>query len=68
MRTIRLMGLEPIAPEDEHFIERKLYPNVDFYSGIIFKAIGIPVSMFTVLFATCSPSPGRPAGLRSGRR
>jgi citrate synthase len=45
------MELERIALEDEYFIERKLYPNVDFYSGIIFKAIGIPVSMFTVLFA-----------------
>ncbi|WP_417804891.1 citrate synthase [Thalassospira lucentensis] len=43
--------LERIAREDEYFIEKKLYPNVDFYSGIIFKAMGIPVSMFTVLFA-----------------
>ncbi len=45
------MELERIALEDDYFVERKLYPNVDFYSGIIFKAIGIPVSMFTVLFA-----------------
>lgn len=45
------MELENIAMNDEYFIERKLYPNVDFYSGIIFKALGIPVSMFTVLFA-----------------
>ena len=45
------MALEKIALEDEYFVERKLYPNVDFYSGIIFKAIGIPESMFTVLFA-----------------
>jgi len=45
------MGLEKIALEDEYFIEKKLYPNVDFYSGIIFKALGIPPSMFTVLFA-----------------
>ncbi len=45
------MELERIALEDEYFIERKLYPNVDFYSGIIFRAIGIPTSMFTVLFA-----------------
>ncbi|HCH56020.1 MAG TPA: citrate (Si)-synthase, partial [Rhodospirillaceae bacterium] len=45
------MELEKIALEDEYFVERKLYPNVDFYSGIIFKAIGIPESMFTVLFA-----------------
>jgi citrate synthase len=44
--------LEKIALEDEYFIERKLYPNVDFYSGIILKAIGIPVSLFTVIFAT----------------
>ncbi|MFT6552557.1 MAG: citrate synthase, partial [Zhongshania marina] len=43
--------LEQIALEDEYFIERKLYPNVDFYSGIILKAIGIPTSMFTVIFA-----------------
>ncbi|MDE0797333.1 MAG: citrate (Si)-synthase, partial [Alphaproteobacteria bacterium] len=43
--------LEAAALEDEYFIERKLYPNVDFYSGIIFRAIGIPESMFTVLFA-----------------
>ena len=38
--------------EDEYFIERNLYPNVDFYSGIILKAIGIPTEMFTVIFAT----------------
>jgi len=43
--------LEQIALEDEYFIDRKLYPNVDFYSGIILKAIGIPTSMFTVIFA-----------------
>ena len=43
--------LEQIALEDEYFIDKKLYPNVDFYSGIILKAIGIPVSMFTVIFA-----------------
>ena len=45
------MELERIALEDEYFIERKLYPNVDFYSGIIFQALGIPTTMFTVLFA-----------------
>ncbi len=45
------MELERIAIEDEYFVERKLYPNVDFYSGIIFQALGIPTSMFTVLFA-----------------
>jgi citrate synthase len=46
------MKLEKIALEDEYFVERNLYPNVDFYSGIILKAIGIPVNMFTVIFAT----------------
>ncbi|HWK47886.1 MAG TPA: citrate synthase [Stellaceae bacterium] len=45
------MELERIALEDDYFIEKKLYPNVDFYSGIILKALGFPVSMFTVLFA-----------------
>ncbi|MET4695050.1 citrate synthase [Endozoicomonas sp. NE35] len=44
--------LEQIALEDEYFIEKKLYPNVDFYSGIILKALGIPTEMFTVIFAT----------------
>ncbi len=44
--------LEQIALEDPYFIEKKLYPNVDFYSGIIMKAIGIPTDMFTVIFAT----------------
>ena len=44
--------LEKIALEDDYFIERKLFPNVDFYSGIILKAIGIPTSLFTVIFAT----------------
>ncbi len=43
--------LERIAIEDDYFVSRKLYPNVDFYSGIILKAMGIPTSMFTVLFA-----------------
>ncbi|MFA7554383.1 MAG: citrate synthase [Spongiibacteraceae bacterium] len=43
--------LEQIALEDKYFIEKKLYPNVDFYSGIILKAMGIPTSMFTVIFA-----------------
>ena len=45
------MELEQIALKDEYFIERKLYPNVDFYSGIILKALGIPTSMYTVMFA-----------------
>jgi citrate synthase len=44
--------LEHIALHDEYFIERKLYPNVDFYSGLIYRAMGIPAQMFTVLFAT----------------
>ncbi|MDD7804421.1 MAG: citrate synthase [Endozoicomonas sp. (ex Botrylloides leachii)] len=44
--------LEKIALEDSYFIEKKLYPNVDFYSGIILKALGIPTEMFTVIFAT----------------
>jgi citrate synthase len=43
--------LEEIALKDEYFISRKLYPNVDFYSGVIYSAIGIPRSMFTVMFA-----------------
>lgn len=45
------MELEKIALEDEYFIEKKLYPNVDFYSGITLRAIGIPTNMFTVVFA-----------------
>ncbi|MCG8325006.1 MAG: citrate synthase [Thiotrichales bacterium] len=45
------MELEKIALEDEYFVERKLYPNVDFYSGIILKALNIPTSMYTVMFA-----------------
>ena len=45
------MALEKVALEDPYFIEKKLYPNVDFYSGIILKAIGIPTNMFTVIFA-----------------
>jgi citrate synthase len=45
------MALEEIALADEYFIERKLYPNVDFYTGVIYKAMGFPAPMFTVLFA-----------------
>jgi citrate synthase len=45
------MALEKIALEDDYFLSRKLYPNVDFYSGIVQKAIGIPVSLFTAIFA-----------------
>jgi len=44
-------GLEEVALNDEYFIERKLYPNVDFYSGILYRAMGIPSAMFTVMFA-----------------
>jgi citrate synthase len=45
------MDLEKIALSDEYFIKRKLYPNVDYYSGIIYQALGIPIPMFTVMFA-----------------
>jgi citrate synthase len=45
------MELEKTALEDEYFKSRNLYPNVDFYSGIIFLAMGIPLNMFTVMFA-----------------
>lgn len=44
-------GLEESALQDSYFVERKLYPNVDFYSGIIYKALNIPTNMFTVMFA-----------------
>ncbi|GAB1856417.1 citrate synthase [Flavobacteriaceae bacterium MHTCC 0001] len=44
-------GLEKEALEDQYFVDRRLYPNVDFYSGIIYRALGIPVEMFTVMFA-----------------
>ncbi len=43
--------LEEVALKDEYFVERGLYPNVDFYSGIIYRALGIPTEMFTVMFA-----------------
>jgi len=45
------VALEEIALSDEYFIKRRLYPNVDFYSGVIFQALGIPMNSFTVLFA-----------------
>ena len=45
------LELERIALEDEYFVKRKLYPNVDFYSGIIYQAMGLPVTMFPVMFA-----------------
>ncbi len=56
--------LEEVALTDDFFIERKLYPNVDFYTGLIYRAMGFPTRMFTVLFAL-----GRlPAGSRTGVR
>ena len=45
------MQLEEIALADDYFVSRKLYPNVDFYTGLIYKAMGFPTKMFTVLFA-----------------
>ncbi|HYE78867.1 MAG TPA: citrate/2-methylcitrate synthase, partial [bacterium] len=51
------LELEKIALEDEYFVKRRLYPNVDFYSGLIYQAMGFPVEFFTVLFAV-----GRTAG------
>jgi citrate synthase len=45
------LELERIALEDDFFVERKLYPNVDFYSGIIYQAMGLPTAMFPVMFA-----------------
>jgi len=44
-------GLEEVALKDEYFVSRKLYPNVDFYSGILYRALGIPTNMYTALFA-----------------
>ena len=56
------MELEKMAMSDPYFVRRGLYPNVDFYSGIVLRALGVPVSMYTVLFAVCassSPPTGR---------
>jgi citrate synthase len=50
------MRLEEAALKDEYFVQRKLYPNVDFYSGLIYKALGIPTEMFTVMFALARTS------------
>ncbi|MFQ5787226.1 MAG: citrate/2-methylcitrate synthase, partial [Thermodesulfobacteriota bacterium] len=50
------LELERIALEDDYFISRKLYPNVDFYSGLIYQSMGLPTSMFTVLFAIARTS------------
>ena len=49
--SIDLLKLEAAALKDDFFISRKLYPNVDFYSGILYKALGIPTKMFPVMFA-----------------
>ena len=49
--AMKCLSLEETALNDDYFIERKLYPNVDFYSGLIYKALGIPANMFTVMFA-----------------
>jgi citrate synthase len=46
-----ILELERIALNDDYFVERKLYPNIDFYSGIVLKALGFPTEMLTVLFA-----------------
>ena len=56
MQLEMAIELERIALSDPYFIERKLYPNVDFYSGIILKAMGIPTCMFTALFAVARTS------------
>ena len=56
------LKLEEVALTDDYFISRKLYPNVDFYSGLIYQAMGFPVDMFTVLFAIPRTSAGWPTG------
>ena len=61
------MRLEEVALKDEYFVSRKLYPNVDFYSGVIYKALGIPVNMFTVMF-TIGRLPGWIAQWQEMRR
>jgi len=58
------MELEDIARSDDYFISRNLYPNVDFYSGIIYRAMGIPTDMFTVMFAMGRLPAGSPIGER----
>jgi citrate synthase len=50
------LELERIALEDEYFVKRRLYPNVDFYSGLIYQSMGLPMSMYTVLFAIARTS------------
>src|SRR5262249_6545069 len=56
------MELERIALEDEYFVSRRLYPNVDFYSGIIFRALGLPPAMFTPVFAVARTVGGAAPG------
>ena len=56
--------LEEVALHDEYFVKRGLYPNVDFYSGIIYRALGIPTDMFTVMFALGRLQKGLPSGKR----
>jgi citrate synthase len=58
------MELEKIALEDEYFVEKKLYPNIDFYSGITLEAMGFPTSMFTCCSRWPAPSAGSPSGRR----
>ena len=58
------LELERLALQDDYFIEKKLFPNIDFYSGIALKALGFPPSMFTVLFALGRTAAGSPSGKR----
>ena len=58
------LKLEEVALADEYFISRKLYPNVDFYSGLIYQAMGFPLEMFPVLFAIPAPAGGWRTGSR----
>ena len=51
LEDVFALQLEDVALNDDYFVERKLYPNVDFYTGVIYRAIGFPTRMFTVLFA-----------------
>jgi citrate synthase len=59
---LAIKKLEALALEDEYFKSRSLYPNVDFYSGIIYRALGIPTDMFTVMFAIDVYQGGLPSG------
>src|SRR4030081_2850022 len=62
------LELEKIALHDEYFIDKKLYPNIDFYSGITLKAMGFPTTMFTVLFAVARTVEGNDRGPASKDR